>query len=129
MVLPECKRESTNEEKRGALYYRYHKRSDHHTMDCYALRNIFHEKVAKGDLVIKNVRHTDQRMHRLEVAMTIFIGCEDPMEEEVENVASSSIVPVPLQDEEMTLRIQQDNKVYTFLEGMGLRPLARKECW
>nr|POF02447.1 hypothetical protein CFP56_28057 [Quercus suber] len=48
-------------------------KSDHHTMDCYALRNIFHEKLAKGDLVIKNGKHADQRMHRLGVAMTFFI--------------------------------------------------------
>nr|POF20749.1 hypothetical protein CFP56_65277 [Quercus suber] len=33
--------------------------------------------------------------------------------------------PVPLQDEEMTLRIQQDDEVHAFLEGIGLRPLAR----
>nr|POE54710.1 hypothetical protein CFP56_27787 [Quercus suber]POF20750.1 hypothetical protein CFP56_65278 [Quercus suber] len=45
--------------------------------------------------------------------------------EEVENIASSSAAPVPLQDEEMTLRIQQVDKVCAFLEGMGLRPLAR----
>ena len=53
VVLPECKREPTDEEKRGPLYYKYHRRCDHHTMDCYALRNIFNERVAKGDLVIK----------------------------------------------------------------------------
>lgn len=33
-------------------------------MDCYALSNIFHEKVAKGDLVIKNGKHVDARMNR-----------------------------------------------------------------
>ena len=43
-------------------------------MDYYAIRNIFHEKVAKGDLVIKNGKCADQRMHRPEVAMTLFIG-------------------------------------------------------
>ena len=78
------------------LYYWYHRRNDHHTMDYYAIRNIFHEKVAKGDLVIKNGKCADQRMHRLEVAMTFFIGCKDPMEEEVENIASSSSAPAPL---------------------------------
>ena len=56
--------------------------------------------------------------------MTFFIGCEDQMEEEARNAANSSITPAPLQDEEMTFRIQQDDKVHTFLEGMGLRPLA-----
>ena len=86
------------------LYCRYHRRSDHHTMNCYVLRNIFYEKVAKGDLVIKNGKRADQRMHKPEVAMT-FIGCEDLMEEEVENIASSSAAPTPLRDEEMTLRI------------------------
>nr|POE62358.1 hypothetical protein CFP56_44232 [Quercus suber] len=69
VVLPNCKHETTEEEKRGAICCRYHKKSDHHTMDCDALRNIFHEKVPKGDLAIKNVKHIDQRMHRLEVAM------------------------------------------------------------
>ena len=44
VVLPECKRESTYKENRGPLYYRYHRRCDHHTMDCYALRNIFSMK-------------------------------------------------------------------------------------
>ena len=93
-------------------------------MDCYALRNIFHEKVTNGDLVIKNGKRTDQRLHKPEIAMTFFIGCEDQMEEEAGNAASSSIALAPLQDEEMMLRIQQDDKVHTFLEGMGLRPLA-----
>lgn len=74
VVLPECKCEPTEEEKRGVLYYWYHRSNDHHTMDYYALRNIFHEKVAKGDLVIKNGKHANQRMHRPEVAMTLFIG-------------------------------------------------------
>ena len=72
-------------------------------MDFYALRNIFHEKVAKGDLVIKNGKHADQRMHRLGVAMTFFIRCKDPMEGEAENIASSSVALAPLQDEEMKL--------------------------
>ena len=75
-------------------------------MDCYALRNIFHEKVAKGDLVIKNEKCADKRMHILEVAITFFIGCEDPIDEEAENIANSSAAPMPLQDEEMTLQIQ-----------------------
>nr|POE82073.1 hypothetical protein CFP56_41841 [Quercus suber] len=70
-------------EKRGPLYYKYHRRCDHHTMDCYALRNIFHDQVAKGDLVIKGGKRADPRMHRLKVAMTFFMGREDPMEEEV----------------------------------------------
>ena len=110
VVLPECKRDSTEEEKQGALYCRYHKRSDHHTMDCYALRNIFHEKVALGDLIIKNGKHTNQRMHRPNVAMTFFIGCEDLMEEKARSAASSSADPPPpsslqLQDEKITLRI------------------------
>ena len=74
MVLLECKHEPINEEKRGALYCRYHRRSDHHTMNCYTLRNIFHEKVAKGDLVIKNGKRVDQKMHILEIAMKSFIG-------------------------------------------------------
>ena len=80
--------------------------------------------MANGDLVIKNGKRTDQRMHKLEIAMTFFIGCEDQMEEEARNAANSSITPAPLQDEEMTFRIQQDDKVHIFLEGMGLRPLA-----
>jgi len=49
VVLPKCKRKPTKEEKRSPLYSRYHRRCDHHTMDCYALRNIFHDRVAKGD--------------------------------------------------------------------------------
>ena len=103
VVLPECKRESTEEEKQSALYCRYHKRSDHHTMDCYALRNIFHEKVAMGDLIIKNGNHTNQRMHRPNVAMTFFIGCEDL------GVQPAVVLPPPpplqLQDEKIMLRI------------------------
>ena len=39
----------------------YHRRIDHHIMDYYALGNIFNEKVAKGDLVIKNGKRGDQR--------------------------------------------------------------------
>jgi len=38
VVLPECKHEPIEEEKRGVLYYWYH-RSDHYTMDYYAIRN------------------------------------------------------------------------------------------
>ena len=53
VTLPECKHEPTEEEKWNPLYWRYHKRCDHHTMDCYALRNIFHDRVVKEDLVIK----------------------------------------------------------------------------
>ena len=126
--LPKCKREPINEEKRGPLYYRYHRRCDHHTMDCYALRNIFHDRVAKGDLVIKGGKRADPRMCRLEVAMTFFMGREDPMEEEVEDMASNSSIPMPLQDEEMVTRIQQDDKIHSFIEGIGLRPLARREA-
>nr|POE61704.1 hypothetical protein CFP56_51910 [Quercus suber] len=74
-------------------------------MDCYTLRNIFHEKVAKGNLVIKSGKHANQRMHKPEVAMAFFIGCEDPMEEEARSVLSSGFVPPPLQDKEMVLRI------------------------
>ena len=38
--------------------------------------------------------------------MTFFIGREDPMDKEVENMASSSLAPLPLVDEEMVTRIQ-----------------------
>ena len=41
------------------------------------------------------------------MAMTFFIGREDLIEEEVENMASSSSAPPPLVDEEMVTRIQQ----------------------
>ena len=63
VVLPECKREPTKEENRGALYCQYQRRSDHHTMDCYALKNIFHEKVAKGDF-----GHQEWKVHRSKTA-------------------------------------------------------------
>ena len=75
-------------------------------MDCYALRNIFHDRVAKRDLVIKAGKKANLRMPRLEVIMTFFIGHEEPMEEEVENMASSSLAPPSLVDEEMIVRIQ-----------------------
>ena len=74
-------------------------------MDCYALRNIFHEKVAKGDLVIKNGKRADQRIHRPEIAITFFVGCKDSMEEEVMSAANCSFAPPPMQNEEMALRI------------------------
>ena len=38
-----------------------------------ALRNIFQDKVAKGDLVIKTRKRVDLRMRSLEVATTFFI--------------------------------------------------------
>ena len=101
MMLPECKHEPTEEKKRSPLYCRYHRRCDHHTMDCYALRNIFHDRVAKRDLVIKARKRADPRMRRAEVAMTFFISCEYPMEEKANNMASSSSTPPPLVDEEM----------------------------
>ena len=47
---------------------------------------------------------------------------------EEESGTSSSTAPMPLQDEEMALKIQQDDKVHTFLEGMGLKSLARREA-
>ena len=75
-------------------------------MDCYALRNIFHDRVTKGDLVMKDGEKADPRMRRPKVAMTFFMDHEDPMEEEVENMASSSSTPPPLLDEEMVIRIQ-----------------------
>jgi len=126
VALPKCKHEPTEEEKRNPLYCRCHRRCDHHTMDCYALRNIFHDRVVKGDLVIKAGKRADPRMHRLEVATTFFMGCEDPMEEKVENMASYSSTPPPLVDEEMLMRIQQEDKIHLFLEGIGLRPMARR---
>ena len=61
--------------------------------------------VAKEDLVIKAGKRIDPWMHRPEVAMTFFMSCEDPMEEEAENMASSSLAPLPLLDEEMVMRI------------------------
>ena len=61
--------------------------------------------VAKEDLVIKTGKRIDPRMHKPEVAMTFFMGYEDPMEEEAENMASSSLAPLPLLDEEMVTRI------------------------
>mgnify|MGYP000966280483 CR=1 FL=1 len=60
--------------------------------------------------------------------MTFFMGCEDPMEEEEENMASNSSAPSPLLDEEMVTRTQQEDKIHSFLEGIGLRPLARREA-
>ena len=63
-----------------------------------------------------------------EIVMTFFVGYKDPMEEEAGNAASSSSAPPLMQDEEMELRIQQDDKVYSFLEGKSLRPLARREA-
>ena len=103
VVLLECKWEPIEEKKRGALYCQYHRRSDRNTIDYYALRNIFYEKVAKGDLIIENGKCTNQRMSTLEVAMTFFVKCDDLIEEEGENMASSNVAFVPLQDEEMTL--------------------------
>nr|POE85847.1 hypothetical protein CFP56_18196 [Quercus suber] len=105
VTLPKCKHKHIEEEKRNPLYCRYHRRCDHHTMDCYALRNIFHYRVAKEDLVIKARKRSDPRMRRPKVAMTFFIGREDPIEEEAENMASSSSAPPSLVDEEMIVRI------------------------
>nr|POE90930.1 hypothetical protein CFP56_05302 [Quercus suber] len=90
VLLLECKHEPTEEEKGSPLYCMYHKKCDHYTMDCFALRNIFHDRVAKGDLVIKARKRAGLRMRKPKMAMTFFIGREDPMEEEAENMASSS---------------------------------------
>ena len=97
-------------------------------MDCYALRSIFHDRVAKRDLVIKVGKKADSRIRRPEVIMTFFMGREDPMEEEAGNMASSSLTPPSLVDEEMVARIQQEDKIHVFLEGIGLRPMARREA-
>ena len=128
VVLPKCKHEPTKEEKRSPLYCRYHRRCNYHTMDCYALRNIFHDRMAKGVLIIKARKRVGPRMRRLEVAMTFFMGRENPMEEEARNMASSNSVPLPSLDEEMVTRIQQEDKIHSFLKGIGLRPVARKEA-
>ena len=106
VTLLEYKHEPTEEGKQNPLYCRYHRRCDHYTIDCYALRNIFHDRLAKGDLVIKVGKRADPRMRRPEVAMTFFICRKDPMEEEAENMASSSLAPPPLVDEEMVTKIQ-----------------------
>ena len=127
VVLPKCKHKPTKEEKQSSLYCRCHKRCDHHTKDCYALRNIFHDRVAKGHLVIKARKRANPNMRRLKVTMTFFVGREDPMEEEAENMASSSSVPPPLLNEKMVTRIQQEDKIHSFLKGIGLKPLARRE--
>ncbi|XP_050242111.1 uncharacterized protein LOC126691074 [Quercus robur] len=96
-------------------------------MDCYALRNIFHDRVAKGDLVIKAGKRADPRMCRPEVAMTFFVGREDLMEEEAENMASSNSTSPPLVDEEMVTTIQHEDKIHSFLEGIGHRPMAKRD--
>ena len=127
VVLLECKCEPTKEEKQSPLYCRYHRRCDHHTMNCYALRNIFHYRRVKGDLVLKAGKKASPRMCRPEVAMTFFMGCEDPLEQEAGNMASCSSTPSPLLDEEMVTKIQQEDKICSFLEGIGLRPLAKRE--
>ena len=97
-------------------------------MDYYALRNIFHDRVAKGDLVIKAGKKADPRMCRLEVAMTFFTGHEDPMEKEAKNMVISSSAPPPLVDEEKVMRIQQEDKIHSFLERIGHRPMVRREA-
>ena len=50
------------------------------------------------------------------------------MEEEAENIASSSSALPPLVDEELVMRIQQEDKIHSFLEGIGLRPMVRREA-
>ena len=50
------------------------------------------------------------------------------MEEEAENIASSSSASPPLVDEELVMRIQQEDKIHSFLEGIGLRPMVRREA-
>ena len=59
--------------------------------------------------------------------MTFLMGHEDHMEEEVKNMVSNSLTPPLLRDEEVVIRIQQDDKIHSFLEGIGLRPLAKRE--
>nr|POE69226.1 hypothetical protein CFP56_74650 [Quercus suber] len=56
------------------------------------------------------------------------IGHNNPMEEEAENMASSSLTPPPLVDEEMVTRIEQDDKMHFFLDGIGFRPMATREA-
>ena len=47
-------------------------------------------------MVIKNRKCTDQRIHRPKVAMTFFIGCESPMEDEARSMVNCSVAPLPL---------------------------------
>lgn len=82
--------------------------------------SIFHEKVAKGKLVLKNVAElTKQRMHRPEVVMTFFISNEDPIEDEAGSITTISSMVPPAHSEEMALKIQQDEKVQSFLKEIG----------
>ena len=97
-------------------------------MDYYALRNIFHYRVTNGDLVIKARKRADPRMRKPKVAMTFFMDHEDPMKEEAENMTSSSSAPPPLLDEEMITRIQQEDKIHSFLKGIGFSPLFRRKA-
>ena len=48
--------------------------------------------------------------------MTFFIGRENCREEEAENMASNSSASPLLIDEEMIARIQQEDKMHSFLE-------------
>ena len=50
------------------------------------------------------------------------------MEKEAENMVSSSSAPPPLVGEEKVMRIQQEDKIHSFLEGIGLRPMVRREA-
>ena len=43
-------------------------------------------------------------------------------------MASSISAPPPLVDEEMVTRIQQQDKIHSFLEGIDLRPMARRKA-
>nr|POE89673.1 hypothetical protein CFP56_38061 [Quercus suber] len=83
VMLPECKHEPTEEGKRNPFYCR----------------------LAKGDLVIKAGKRADPRMRTPAVVRTFFIGHKELMEEEAENMASNSLAPPPLVDEEMVTRI------------------------
>jgi len=81
-----------------------------------------------GDLVIKARKKADLRMRKPEVVMTFFIGREDPIKEEAENMAGSNSAPPPLPNEEIVMIIQQQENIHSFLEGIGLRSLARREA-
>ena len=72
-------------------------------------------------MVIKTGKRADPWIRRPEVVKTFFIGREDPMEEQSENMASSSSALPSLADEEMIARIQQEDKIHFFLEGIGWR--------
>ena len=65
-MLPFVESLLTAEDQCHELYCHYHRKLNHPIINCYTLRNIFHERLRKGEIILdqNNVKQTPFPQHQ-----------------------------------------------------------------